>query len=226
MDSNHTILLVDDDRMLSSMTAEFLQAKGLTVDVFHDAHSGLDAFKAGDYAVCILDVRMPMKDGFSLAEDIRATDAAVPFIFLTGNVDKEDRIKGLTLGADDYITKPFSMEELFLRIKVALRRSGQTVENSRFELGDYVYDSKSRTLTMSVDTARLSEAEGKLLTLFLTQPDGLVTRDLALRKVWGDEDHLKTRSLNVYINKLRKRLEGDPNIEIINVYGTGYKLVR
>ena len=222
---SYRILLVDDDITLAAITAEYLEARGCKVDVVSNANAGLKQFREDQYDISLLDISMPIMDGYELAKEIRALEHGAPIIFLTGNTEKEDRIRGLTLGADDYITKPFSMEELFLRIRNVLKRSGKSSEDSVFRIGGYTFDSHSRILTLGDDSTRLSEAEARLLKLFCTQPDGLVTRDLALRRVWQDEDHLNSRSLNVYINKLRKRLEKDTRLEILNVYGTGYQLV-
>jgi len=222
---SNRILLIDDDVTLAAITAEYLEARGYGVDVENNAEPGLKRFKAGNYAICLLDISMPMKDGFALAEEIREVDSAVPIVFLTGNTQKEDRIRGLSLGADDYITKPFSMEELYLRIRNLLKRAGKVTTQAVFNIGKYTFDSHTRSLSIGDDTVRLSDAEAQLLHLFCTQTDGLVSRDLALQKVWRDEDNLKGRSLNVYINKLRKRLSEDPDLEILNVYGTGYQLV-
>lgn len=221
------ILLVDDDTDLAGVTKEYLEAKHCTVSVASNAHAGLVLFNQEKFDVCILDVRMPVKDGFALAEEIRQIEAQVPLIFLTGQTKQEDRIHGLTLGADDYITKPFSMQELFLRISVALRRSGfhdRQTSNS-IALGKYTFNPASRTLILDHAEAKLSDMESQLLALFCAAQNGLVSRELALRKIWNDEHLMKTRSLNVYINKLRRRLQKDSRIEFLNVYGTGYQLV-
>ncbi|MDX1476405.1 MAG: response regulator transcription factor [Saprospiraceae bacterium] len=221
------ILLVDDDRDLSGITREYLQEKGFHVSLAHSADEGMSAFQDGKVDVCVLDVKMPFRDGFSLAEEIRSLDADVPIIFLTGQRETEHRIKGLSIGADDYVTKPFSMQELYLRLNVVLRRTRRQTEEATdtFDIGRYHYDRTSRILQIGNQKARLSSMEGHLLTLFCTQPEGRVTRDQALREVWQDEDHLKARSLNVYITKLRNRLKDDPHVEILNVHGTGYQLV-
>ena len=227
MSTKPRILLVDDDRNLAGFTKEYLEAKDFLVSMHHNAEAGLQAFKNGAFDICIFDVKMPVKDGFSLAEDIRTLDTNIPIIFLTGQTEQADRIRGLTIGADDYITKPFSMQELFLRLKVVLKhlRFEQRSRLSAYQLGKYSYDPVSRTLTIGDQTNRLSEMEGQLLVLFCTEPKGKVSRDLALRRIWNDEDHVKGRSLNVYITKLRRRLNGDPDVEILNVHGTGYQLV-
>ena len=221
------ILLVDDDRELADITKEYLVAKGMDVDLTYDATSALELFKKETYDICILDVKMPMKDGFTLAKELRELDSKVSIIFLTGQKDKADRITGLLLGADDYVTKPFSMQELFLRVNNIYRRLGfqKDDESIKYKLGLYTYDSVSRKLSIGDTVERLSEMEGQLLILFCNQPNKRITREQALNQIWQDEDHLKSRSLSVYINKLRHRLKGDDSIEILNVYGSGYQLV-
>ncbi len=224
---NPRILFVDDDQLLSSMTKEYLEAKDFKVSLFHNAEEGLLQFKQGDYDLCLLDVKMPIKDGFSLAEDIRNLDSEIPIFFLTGKTDTTDRIKGLTLGADDYITKPFSMEELSLRINAILKRT--ILENSKTKqvqvIGAYLFHSVSRELHFQESVTKLSAIESKLLGLLAENVNGLLGRDYALNKIWLDEDHLKGRSLNVYVSRLRKYLSQDENIEILNVHGEGYRLV-
>ncbi len=221
------ILLVDDEPELAGITKEYLEAKGFVVTMQHNAVAGLETFRKGTFDVCVLDVKMPFKDGFSLAEDIRSLNKHIPFIFLTGQTDKEDRIKGLTLGADDYITKPFSMQELYLRLNVVLKRmgAGSGEQKTNFIIGRFTFDSVGRSLTFDDLIIRLSEMENQLLLLFCTQPEGLVSRDLALREIWQDDIQAKSRSLNVYISKLRNHFESDDRVEIINIHGTGYRLI-
>ena len=227
MDIIPHILLVDDEQQFSAMTKEYLEAKGFQVNLQHSADDGLATFKAYRFQICILDVRMPIKDGFSLAEDIRELDDQVPIIFLTGQTQKEDRIKGLTIGADDYITKPFSMEELYLRIKAILKRV--SVQERRvieeYKIGQYQFNAVSRELKRADEVTKLSAIEAQLLQLFCENINGLVKRDFALNRIWQDEDHLKGRSLNVYVSKLRSLLKKDTTIEILNVHGEGYRMV-
>ena len=221
------ILIVDDDRNLAAITKEYLEAKGFQISLVHNADDGLESLKKNNYDICILDVKMPMKDGFSLAEDIRNLKIEVPIIFLTGQKEKEDRIKGLLLGANDYVTKPFSMQELYLRLKNILRWSGQHEEAklSSFTIGSGTYDPARRTLVIGDSEERLSHMEGQLLMLLWNQPDRRITREQALRQIWQDDENAKNRSLSVYIKKLRSRLEAVENVEILNVYGSGYQLV-
>ncbi|MEZ5055567.1 MAG: response regulator transcription factor [Saprospiraceae bacterium] len=224
-----SILLVDDDKVLSTVLKEFLETKGYRADLRHDAASGLSLFREGNYDLCVLDVKMPLKDGFVLSEELRAIDSEVPIIFLTGESEKERRIEGLKLGADDYVIKPFSMEELELRIVNVLRRVNKKKEISKFMeprgIGLYHFDPVSRILQIENKTIRLSATESQLLQMFCTSPEGQINRSEALTKIWKDEAQLHGRSLNVYVSKLRKYLAEDVNLEILNVHGSGYRLV-
>lgn len=221
------ILFVDDEMQFSAMVAEYLQEKGFEVTLKHSAADGLEAFRQGQFSCCIFDVMMPFKDGFSLAEDVREMNEAIPIIFLTGQSKKEDRIKGLTIGADDYVTKPFSLEELYLRIKAILKRVHVKEEKQlqQYKVGNFEFDPISRDLTLIGETVRLSAIEAKLLQLFCEHKNNLVKRDFVLNEIWQDDDQLKSRSLNVYITKLRNFLKKDPNIEILNTHGEGYRMV-
>jgi DNA-binding response OmpR family regulator len=222
------ILFVDDDLTLSPITKEYLEAKGYEVTLRHSGDEGLAAFKSGRFDGCILDVRMPFKDGFALAEEIRELSPQMPILFLTGAVQKEERIRGLSLGADDYITKPFSMEELYLRVRNTLMRSvtqQKRAEASTHAIGLYRFDVATRELHGNPELVKLTAIEAKLLQLFCESENGHIRRDIALQRIWGDEDMLKGRSLNVYVSKLRTFLAADPRIEILNVHGEGYQLV-
>lgn len=225
------ILMVDDDRTFSALTQEFLESRGLQVMLVHSGEEGLRAFReSGPYQLCILDVKMPFKDGFSLAADIRAADAAVPIIFLTAQQEKENRIRGFNLGGDDYVTKPFSLEELHLRIQAIWRRTqaGQVAlgtSNVEIPVGRYRFFPATRELYLGETVAKLSAIESNLLRLFCESPEGMIERDTALRRIWSDDDLLRGRSLNVYVSKLRQYLSDDPGIEILNVHGVGYRMV-
>ncbi|MDX1911749.1 MAG: response regulator transcription factor [Saprospiraceae bacterium] len=222
------LLFVDDDLTLSPLTKEYLEAKGYAVTLRHSGDEGLTAFKGSQFDACILDVKMPLKDGFSLAEDIRRINAEIPILFLTGAVQKEERIRGLALGADDYITKPFSMEELYLRVRNILKRSSTQQKKSEqavYDVGLYRFDVATRELHGGAEMVKLTAIEAKLLQLFCESDNGIIRRDNALQRIWGDEDMLKGRSLNVYVSKLRTFLSADPRIEILNVHGEGYQMV-
>lgn len=222
------LLLVDDDRSLSPMVKEYLEAKEFECHLYHNAYDALEQLKKRGFDLCILDIRMPLKNGFQLAEEIQQLHPNTPFLFLTGNIEKDDRIKGLEAGADDYITKPFSMQELYLRIKAILKRTEMHSITKRaitqFEVGKYKFNSDSREIYDVSDPIKLSAIESKLLKMFCESEDGIILRDNALRQIWDDENSFRERSLNVYVSKLRQYLKGDPNIEILNIHGTGYKL--
>lgn len=223
------VLFVDDERQFSALTQEYLAAKGCIVTLRHSGDEGLSAFKKGDFDCCILDVKMPLKDGFTLAQEIRELNPNIPVIFLTGASQKEDRIKGLSLGADDYITKPYSLEELFLRMQNIMKRvtiqQKSLSQQPSVSVGKYTFDSSARTLDLDGKTTKLTAIEARLLQHFMESDQGIIRRETALRRIWGDDDQLKGRSLNVYVSKLRQFLAGDPGIEILNVHGEGYQMV-
>lgn len=224
------ILLVDDDSTLSPFVQEYLESKGLKVCWAHTGESGLHTFRQGRFDLCVLDVKMPFKDGFTLAEEIRALDADVPFVFLSANADKAHRIRGLNLGADDYIPKPFSMEELYLRIAAILRRVGKQKQNAQpdeqavYRIGQYRFSPLHQELSLGKETQKLTGIESRLLALFASSPGGIIDREKTLQSIWGDEDYLRGRSLNVYVSKLRSLLKQDSSIEILNIHGSGYRM--
>ena len=222
------LLFIDDEIQYSELTKEYLEMKGCTVMLKHDGQAGLDAFKSRPFDLCVLDIKMPKKDGFTLAEEIKQIDENLPIIFLTGQSLKEDKIHGLTLGADDYLTKPFSMEELYLRIRAILKRvklHEKARSTNQFEWGRSRFDPELRELTVSGQTIKLTSIESKLLKLFCEHQNKVLTRDAAMMGIWGDEEHYRGYSLNVYVSKLRKFLKADPAVEILNLHGEGYKLI-
>ncbi len=229
MNNTPNILLVDDELRFSEMTREYLVAKGCNVILKHTADMALTSFKCNAFDLCILDIKMPFKDGFQLASEIREIDEQIPFIFLTGQVRKEDRLKGLGMGADDYITKPFSMEELFLRIKNIIKRTqllrGQPQEKLRFDIGGFHFEATTRELCLGDEIVKLTAIEARLLQMFCENENGVVERNLALKRIWGDADYLRGRSLNVYVSKLRTYLKKTGEVELLNVHGVGYKMV-
>ncbi len=223
------ILAVEDDEGVGSLVDDFLKMSGYEVIWKQDGKSGLDAFLSNKNKIdlCILDVNLPEKDGFTLAKEIRAIKANMPIIFLTARTIKEDRIKGLRIGADDYITKPFSSEELMLRIEAILRRtqSGPDKYSSHeFQIGSYHFDPQNQTLNSPTETKHLTKKESEVLNLLCQYKNKLLRRELALKSIWGDDDYFMGRSMDVYITKLRKYLKEDTRIKIINVHGTGFKL--
>lgn len=227
MDDKFKILLCEDDENLGMLLREFLQAKGFNVDLFPDGDKGYKAFLKGKYDLCVLDVMMPKKDGFTLAQEIRNVNTEVPIIFLTAKALKEDVLEGFKIGADDYITKPFSMEELVFRISAILRRiSGKKErEVSLYKIGKYVFDTQKRVLIADDKTKKLTTKEADLLRLLCSRMNDVLERDLALKTIWIDDNYFNARSMDVYITKLRKLLRDDPSIEIINIHGKGYKLI-
>ncbi|MCB0794908.1 MAG: response regulator transcription factor [Flavobacteriales bacterium] len=230
MDTKTKILLVEDDENLGNLLAEYMRAKALDVDLRQDGRSGLEAFARNDYDLVILDVMMPRMDGFSVAREIRRSDDLTPIIFLTAKNMKQDTIQGFQSGADDYMTKPFVMEELLLRVKAVLKRTkGATdgeEEPREYRLGTLVFDVRKQTLAGPEGSPRrLTTKESELLAMLCAHQNGLLERKKALRSIWGDDNYFNGRSMDVYIAKLRKYLRLEPNVEIVNIHGQGFRLV-
>ncbi|MFM7022947.1 MAG: response regulator transcription factor [Flavobacteriales bacterium] len=224
------ILLVEDDENLGFVIKDNLEDEGYLVDLAKDGDAGLRLFHGQSYDICLLDVMLPLKDGFSLAQDIRTTNQEVPIIFLTARSLDEDKIKGFQSGADDYITKPFSVNELSYRIKAVLKRTktseAKDVQKDNFQIGDFVFNFLNQTLTLNGAEQTLTKKEAEILKLLCLNKNQLVSRDMALKIIWGDNDYFKGRSMDVFITKLRKYLKDDPKVEIINIHGTGFKLTE
>ena len=219
------ILLVEDDPSLGFIIQDNLEMKGWKVDLYTDGESGWEAFNQKKYNLCILDVMLPKKDGFTLAENIRVTNHEVPILFLTARVSKEDRIEGFRKGADDYIIKPFSIEELLYRIAVFLKRSSKDVASADLlQLGAFTFDTINLVLHFSGQKTELTQMEADILKMFCMQKGKLIKREEILKTVWGSDDYFLGRSLDVFISKLRKYLKADPNIEIVNQFGVGFRL--
>jgi len=221
------ILLVEDDTNLGNLLLDSLELKNYEVTLKRNGEDGWNEYKTGKFDMCILDVMMPKKDGFTLAKEIRRANAQIPIIFLTAKVLKEDTLEGLKIGADDYLTKPFSMEELTLRMENIFKRVPKTEmsEQNEFHIGKYVFDNSSRTLTIGDHQLKLTTKESELLKMLALHIDKLLERDIALNTVWGTDSYFAGRSMDVYIAKLRKYLKEDPGVEILNVHGTGFKLL-
>ncbi|MDX1478133.1 MAG: response regulator transcription factor [Saprospiraceae bacterium] len=219
------ILYVEDDETLSYITKDHLELKGYEVVHFAKGKEALEAFKEHEFDLCILDVMLPEMDGFALAREIRKRDVQVPILFLTAKSLKEDRIEGLQLGADDYITKPFSMEELLLRIQVFLRRrnitdlSGEAI----YTLGKFRFDYDNLTLTANGEDHTLTQREADLLKLFAEHPRRVLKRSDILLQIWGEDDYFLGRSLDVFVSRLRKYLKSDDKVTIENVHGVGFR---
>lgn len=222
-----SILLCEDDENLGMLLREYLQAKGYETLLCPDGEAGYRAFTSTHFDICVLDVMMPKKDGFELARDIRLQSQDVPIIFLTAKTMKEDIVEGFGIGADDYITKPFSMEELTLRIEAVLRRvkGNRNEDKDIYEIGRFIFDTKKQILTLDGVQSKLTTKESELLTLLCAKNGDVLPRDYALKSIWIDDNYFNARSMDVYITKLRKHLKADPNVEIINIHGKGYKLV-
>jgi DNA-binding response OmpR family regulator len=222
------ILLVEDDDSLGFVVKDNLEQEGYEVDLQITGKAGQRAFQANQYDIYILDVMLPEMDGFTLAEYIRGTGSEVPIIFLTAKSLKEDRIKGLKLGADDYLTKPFSIEELVLRIEAILKRTGKKVqvvqEVQVHQIGNYQYDSKNLKLKCGDFCQDLTHRESDLLAFLIKHKNETIARDKILIAIWGDDDYFKGRSLDVFITRLRKYLNQDPQIKLTNVHGVGFRL--
>ena len=220
------VLLVEDDKNLGLIIQEHLQMNGFEVKLCIDGVDGWEAFQSDRFDICLLDVMMPRKDGFTLAAEIRGVDAQVPLVFLTAKSLKEDKITGFRVGCDDYITKPFSLEELLMRIAAVLRRtqSGPSEKTTIFQIGSYSFDSSKRTLTNSHNEHKLTSREAELLRLLCLKQNALLTRTEALKQIWGDENYFAGRSMDVFVSKLRKYLSDDNRLEIANVHGKGFQL--
>jgi DNA-binding response OmpR family regulator len=222
------ILLVEDDINLGFVVQDILKSEGFRVHLCKDGKEGLMQFNKEPYDLCLLDVMMPKKDGFSLAEDIRKVNQDVPIIFLTAREMAEDKIKGLRLGADDYITKPFSAEELILRIKAILKRNPKFKEDIRekstYTIGNYVFNSTNFEVTLDSKRIKLTKKEADLLKILATHLGQVIEREIIANMVWGDDSYFVGRSMDVFITKLRKHLSEDQRIAIANVHGVGFRL--
>lgn len=224
------ILLVEDDPNLGLLLQDYLQLKGnYAVALAQDGEEGLVLFQQDRYDLCILDVMMPKKDGFSLGKDIRKSDPHVPIIFATAKTMIEDKEEAFTLGGDDYITKPFRIEELLLRINALLKRAitkdNKPQEDDKFQIGDYFFDYRNQLIHRNEAQQKVSTKEADLLRLLCLKKNQILTREEALISIWHDDNYFNGRSMDVFLSKLRKYLKEDPKVEIVNVHGKGYKLI-
>ena len=227
MENKLHILLCEDEERLGMLVREYLQAKGYDAELYLDGEAGYKAFVKGEYDMCLLDVMMPKMDGFTLARELRMINSEVPIMFLTAKNLKDDILEGFKLGADDYLTKPFSMDELVYRMEAILRRVKARNKQMavRYQLGRFVFDTQRQLLTIGDKSTKLTTKESELLTMLCTHMNDVLERDLALKTIWIDDNYFNARSMDVYITKLRKHLKDDPNVEINNVHGKGYRLV-
>ncbi len=227
MEKKMRVILSEDDENLGSLLREYLIAKGYDTDLYPDGEAAFKGFRKNQYDLCIFDVMMPKKDGFTLAKDVRIINSDIPIIFLTAKNMKEDVIEGFRIGADDYMTKPFSMEELIFRIEAILRRTLGEADNTQviFKLGRYTFDARKQTLSDANDSTKLTTKESELLRLLCVNANKVLERNYALKTIWVDDNYFNARSMDVYITKLRKHLKDEEGIEIINIHGKGYKLI-
>jgi DNA-binding response OmpR family regulator len=223
------VLLCEDDPNLGTLLKEYLIAKGFETDLATDGVEGLKAFRRSTYDFLILDVMMPLKDGFTVAREIREDDKHTPILFLTAKSMKEDTLEGFKSGGDDYLTKPFSMEELMARMNAILRRTSALPDTSeeavRFNVGKYDFDYNKQKLSLGDQEIKLTTKENELLCLLCKNKNGIMERSYALKAIWGDDNYFNGRSMDVYIAKLRKHLKEDSAVEIINIHGRGFKLL-
>ena len=227
MDEKVKILLCEDDENLGTLLCEYLIAKGYDAVLCPDGEVGYREFTKEKFDICILDVMMPKKDGFTLAQDIRQINSQVPIVFLTAKVQKEDVLEGFDKGADDYITKPFSMEELVKRVEAIMRRvrGKKNRESSMYKIGRFTFDTQKQLLVIGDKQTKRTTKENELLALLCSHANEILKRNDALRTIWIDDNYFNARSMDVYITKLRKHLKDDDQIEIINIHGQGYKLI-
>lgn len=227
MEQTIKILLLEDDPNLGTILQEHLLMNKYEVTLCADGEKGLAAWNSGSYELCLVDIMMPKLDGFSFVEKVRAQDSQIPIIFLTARSMKEDRIKGFQIGCDDYITKPFSIEELLLRITAILKRTGhkKTDAVDSYQIGKYLFDVKRQTLTLKKETRKLTTREADLLFMLCENLNQIVSREIALREIWKDDSYFAGRSMDVFVSKLRKYLKDDPSVEIVSLHGKGFRLV-
>jgi len=219
------ILLVEDDPSLGFVIKDNLGMKGYDVTLCSDGEEGQRTFQQQLFDLCIFDVMMPKKDGFSLAQSVREKNQNVPILFVTAKTMLEDKIAGFTAGGDDYIIKPFSMEELCLRIEVFLRRSAGTIPmDQTFQLGQFSFDSHNFVLSHPSGSKTLTQKEAEVLRLLCQNTDRVLKREEILKAVWGDDDYFMGRSMDVFISKLRKYLKEDISVQIVNYHGVGFRL--
>ena len=222
------LLLAEDDKNLGNILKAYLEAKGYPTVLCENGKIAYEAYKRDAFDFCVLDIMMPEMDGFTLAKKIRKIDKEVPILFLSAKAMQEDRIQGFEVGADDYLTKPFSMEELLLRIKAIMRRStASSKENTKsiFNFGKYTFEYNRQLLIIDKKEQKLTSKEAELLKLLCDNINNVLDRTIALNKIWFDDSYFNARSMDVYVTKLRKYLKEDTNVELINVHGVGFKLV-
>lgn len=227
---NKQILLVEDDANFGTVLRDYLQLNGYKVVLARNGLEGFEKFKKNQFDICILDVMMPYKDGFTLAKEIRSKDKTTPIVFLTAKSMKEDVLKGYKIGADDYLTKPFDAEILLKKLEVLIQRIQKIVQKSkpksRIVIGDFIFNPRLRTLTYKKNSSTtLSPKENQLLLMLVETQNDLLSRNKALEEIWNDDNYFTSRSMDVYIAKLRKYLREDASVEIANIHGEGFRLI-
>ena len=220
------IFLVEDDLSFGSVLKSYLELNDYSVEWVDDGKYAMDHFRKDSFDICILDIMLPHVDGFTIASEIRKINNVVPIVFLTAKKLKEDVLKGYGAGGDDYITKPFDTDILLAKIRaIVSKRDFQTGTKDIFEIGKFVFNARLRTLTSGDDEKKLSPKEAQLLELLAINPNELISREKALKKIWGTDDYFTARSMDVYVTKLRKFLSEDPRLHIKNIHGAGFQLV-
>lgn len=220
------ILFAEDDVNLGKVLTTYMTKKGYTIEHATNGEVAYEMFCKGTYDICLIDVMMPLMDGFTLAQEIRKLDKKIPIIFLTAKNLQEDMIKGLTIGGDDYITKPFPIEVLVARIQALLRRTApQEKEEDTIQLGKIVFDKNRQTLNINGEEVKITTRECALLLMLIEKKNEVLERGYALKKIWGDDSYYNARNMDVYITKLRKYFKSEPKIQIINIHGVGFKFV-
>ena len=227
---NKQVLLVEDDVNFGTVLRDYLQMNGYKVVLARNGLEGFEKFKKNEFDVCILDVMMPYKDGFTLAKEIRSKDKSIPVVFLTAKSMKDDVLKGYKIGADDYLTKPFDADILLKKLEVLIQRTQKSVQKSkpksRIIIGDFIFNPRLRTLTYKKNTpTNLSPKENQLLLMLVETQNDLLSRNKALNEIWNDDNYFTSRSMDVYIAKLRKYLRDDASVEIANIHGEGFRLI-
>lgn len=219
------ILLAEDDPNLGMLLSKFIRAKGYKCTLSVDGEEAYKAFTSDNFDFVILDVMMPKKDGFAVAKDIRGIDKEIPILFLTAKSMKDDKLKGFEIGADDYLTKPFSMDELMARVNAILKRTNKQEENHLYSINNYLFDFNTRILSFQGNEQKLTTKESELFKILCKNIGKEVDRNDMLKAVWGDDNYFNGRSMDVYITKLRKYLNQDEKVEIVNIHGKGFKLM-
>lgn len=223
------ILLAEDDVNLGKLLKNYLTARNYETSLYINGTLALDAFSEGLFHLCIIDIMMPEMDGLTLAKKMRQINQQVPIIFLTAKSQKEDILEGFRSGADDYITKPFSMEELLYRIQAVLKRTSSSPPSYReekYSIGKYSFDPAKQILAFGEETVKLTTKESELLELLCRHTGTILERNYALKTIWADDNYFNARSMDVYITRLRKYLKKDPAVKILNIHGKGYKLLE